>query len=123
MRKKLTPRARDLRNDPAEAEKYLWSILRVEGMGVKFRRQAVIGKYIVDFVCYEKKLVIEVDGGQHCQDQHDARRDEWLRIQGFEVMRFWNNDVLGNLDGVYEKIEDYLKSPHPVPPHQGAGIK
>ena len=65
MKKKLTLRAKDLRNDPTEAEKYLWSILRAESMGVKFRRQAVIGKYIVDFVCYEKKLVIEVDGGHH----------------------------------------------------------
>lgn len=102
------------------AEKQLWSILRSEGMGVKFRRQAVIGRYIVDFVCYEKKLVIEVDGGQHYQSQKDIRRDQWLKTQGFEVIRFWNNDVLGNLDGVYQKIAEYL-APLPDPPHGGGG--
>jgi very-short-patch-repair endonuclease len=92
-------------------------------MGVKFRRQAVIGRYIVDFVCFEKRLVIEVDGGQHNQSRHDDRRDEWLKIQGFEVLRFWNNEVLGNLDGVYQRIEEYLeKSPLPDPPHKGEGI-
>ena len=82
-------------------------------MGVKFRRQAVIGRYIVDFACYAKKLVIEVDGGQHNHSQADNSRDEWLKSQGFEVMRFWNHEVLGNLEGVFEKIENYLKLKHP----------
>ena len=111
MKKALTPTAQELRNNPTQAEKQLWAILRSEGMGVKFRRQAVIGRYVVDFVCYERKLVIEVDGGQHCQNQKDVRRDAWLKIEGFQVLRFWNNEVLGNLDGVYQKIEDVLKSP------------
>ena len=120
MRKELTPMARGLRHDPTEAEKHLWSILRLKALGVKFRRQALIGRYIVDFVCFERKLVIEVDGGQHHQSQKDVRRDEWLKTQGFKVMRFWNNDVLVNLEGVYQKIEEYL-SPLPNPPHRGGG--
>jgi very-short-patch-repair endonuclease len=122
MRKRLTPIARDLRNDPTEAEKHLWHILRSKSMGFKFRRQAVIGLYVVDFVCYEKKLVIEVDGGQHCQNQKDIIRDEWLKGEGFTVVRFWNNEVLENLDGVFEKIEEYL-APLPFPPHKGEGDK
>ncbi len=121
MRKALTPAARRLRSDPTEAERHLWHVLRVKSLGVKFRRQAVIGRYIVDFVCFEKKLVIEVDGGQHAQSQIDILRDEWLRGQGFEILRFWNNDVLANLDGVFQEIEERLKSPLPNPPHEGEG--
>lgn len=71
LRKALTPIARRLRSDPTEAEKHLWLVLRVRSLGVKFRRQAIIGQYIVDFVCFEKKLVIEVDGGEHCENQRD----------------------------------------------------
>ena len=122
MKKELTPRAQELRNYPTEAEKHLWSILRHKDMGVKFRRQAVIGRYIVDFVCYEKKLVIEVDGGQHDQSRKDALRDKWLRIQGFKVIRFWNNDVLDNLDGVYQTIEGHLNPPSPSLPTEGEGF-
>ena len=122
LKKELTPRAQELRNDPTEAEKYLWAALRYKGMGVKFRRQAVIGRYIVDFVCYEKKLVIEVDGGQHNQSRKDAIRDKWLKTQGFQVLRYWNNDVLGNLDGVCQDIEGHLNPPSLVPPHKGEGI-
>lgn len=117
-RRSLTPMAQQLRNNPTEAEKYLWHILRGKRMGVKFRRQVVIGRYIVDFVCFEKKLVIEVDGGQHNQNQKDVQRDGWLKSQGFEVVRFWNNDVLGNLDGVFEILNERLNSPTP-PPHPG----
>ena len=91
-------------------------------MGAKFRRQAVIGRYIVDFVCYERRMVIEVDGGQHYENQRDVRRDAWLKAEGFQALRFWNNEVLGNLDGVYQKIEDVLKAPLPVPPHGGGGL-
>ena len=122
MRKALTPVARKLRNDPTEAEKHLWCVLRSRNLGVKFRRQAIIGPYIVDFVCFERKLVIEVDGGQHAQSWKDILRDEWLSKQGFEVVRFWNQDVLENLDGVFEKIEEHLRSPLPNPPHKGEGI-
>jgi very-short-patch-repair endonuclease len=119
VKKSLTPVARSLRNDPTEAEKHLWHLLRCRQFGFKFRRQAVIGQYIVDFVCYEKKLVIEADGGQHSQNQKDILRDEWLRRQGFTVLRFWNNDVLGNLEGVYQKIEEVLKTPSQSLPTRG----
>ena len=73
--------------------------------GIKFRRQQPIGDYIVDFVSYEKRLVIEVDGGQHAtQESSDRKRDLWLKEQGFKTLRFWDNEVLTNIDGVLEKI-------------------
>ncbi len=87
-----------------ESEKLLWSKLRNRRIGVKFRRQQPIGKYIVDFVSFEKKLVIEVDGGQHMDSFADQKRDLYLRDAGFEVLRLWNNEVLGNIDGVLEII-------------------
>jgi len=121
LRKALTPVARRLRNDPTEAEKHLWQVFRLKSFGIKFRRQAVIGQYIVDFVCFERKLVVEVDGGQHADNSQDNERDQWLKNQGFEVLRFWNNDVLGNLEGVFEKIEECLKPPSLNPsPHSCA---
>ena len=123
LKKDLTPRAQELRNEPTLAEKHLWAVLRFKGMGVKFRRQAVIGRYIVDFVCYEKKLIIEVDGGQHNQNRKDVIRDKWLKTQGFKVISFWNYDVLSNLDGVYQNIEGHLKPPSPSLPTEGEGIK
>ncbi len=119
MRKELTPVARELRNEPTEAEKHLWQVLRFKNVGFKFRRQAVIDRYIVDFVCFEKKLIIEVDGGQHAQSQKDVIRDKWFNNQGFQVLRFWNNDILENLDGVYERIEEHLKSPSLTLPTRG----
>ena len=119
MRKALTPVARKLRNNPTEAEKHLWCVLRSRNLGVKFRRQAIIGPYIVDFVCFERKLVIEVDGGQHDQSWRDILRDEWLRGQGFEILRFWNNDVFANLEGVFQEIEERLKSPSLSLPTRG----
>jgi len=85
LNKNLTHIARKLRHEPTEAEKYLWQSLRFRGRDVKFRRQAVIGRYIVDFVCFAKKMVVEVDGGQHCQNHQDIARDEWLNSQGFKV--------------------------------------
>lgn len=115
----LTSAARRLRSNSTEAEKRLWQALRSEGLGVKFRRQAAIGPYIVDFVCFEKKLVVEVDGGQHCQSQSDSVRDEWFSSQGFVALRFWNNDVLENLDGVAQKIKERLNSPSLSLPTRG----
>jgi very-short-patch-repair endonuclease len=119
MKKALTPVARRLRSQPTEAERHLWHVLRYKSLGVKFRRQAVIGRYIVDFVCFERRLIIEVDGGQHSQDRKDIFRDDWLRSRGFVVLRFWNNEVLGNLDGVFNRIEDHLKSPSLALPTRG----
>ena len=110
-------RARKLRSNLTDAESYLWRHLRFRQIaGHKFRRQRPIGPYIVDFVCLEKKVVIEVDGGQHAQTQTlDDTRDKWLRSQGYVVLRFWNNEVLSNLDGVLQVIDSSLKSPHPDP--------
>jgi len=76
-------------------------------MDVKFRRQVPIGRYIVDFVSFERRLIVEVDGGQH-GGKCDAERDKWLRSQGFRVLRFWNNEVLGNINGVLEVIRKEL---------------
>ena len=123
MKRASTLTAKKLRNDLTEAEKHLWYVLRLKNLGVKFRRQAVIGQYIVDFVCFEKKLIIEVDGGHHMNDQYDVVRDQWLSVQGFEVLRFWNNDVLMNRDGVLQKIVEHLNAPLPNPPHGGGGNK
>lgn len=109
MKDQKTILSRKLRNNLTEAEKYLWYVLRAENLGFKFRRQEPIGNYIVDFVCYEKKLIIELDGGQHYQSADDKARDVWLKSQGFKVLRFWNNEVLENRDGVVSKISKYLK--------------
>jgi len=95
--------AKKLRKSLTEAERLLWSYLRNRQLGVKFRRQEPIGRYIVDFVCFEKRLVVEVDGGQH-GGSYDDERDRWLNMQGFRVLRFWNNEVLKNIEGVLEVI-------------------
>jgi len=87
-----------------DAEFKLWKHLRNKQLGVKFRRQSTIGNYIVDFVSFESKLVIEIDGGQHARSNDDKSREKWLTSQGFKVLRFWNNDVLRNIQGVLEKI-------------------
>jgi len=103
--------ARRLRGNPTEAEKRLWSRLRRRQLdGFYIRRQAAIGKYVVDFVCFEPKLVVEVDGGQHLElAARDAQRTAWLETQGYQVIRFWNNDVLENTDGVVETILENLR--------------
>ncbi|MBM4298225.1 MAG: endonuclease domain-containing protein [Deltaproteobacteria bacterium] len=99
-------RARALRQNATEVEKLLWRRLRMWQVdGYKFRRQQPIGNYIVDFVCLEKRLIVELDGGQHAeQSEYDSERDKWLCEQGFTVLRFWNNDVLDSIDAVAEKI-------------------
>ncbi len=98
-------KARALRINMTDAERALWRKLRNKGLGVKFRRQEPIGDYIVDFVCYEKRIVIELDGGQHIGSLEDIERDNWLKGRGFKVLRFWSNDVLRNIDGVIKRIE------------------
>ncbi|MBV6452185.1 MAG: hypothetical protein MHPDNHAH_02939 [Anaerolineales bacterium] len=90
-----------LRKDPTPAERKLWAALRNDQLGVNFRRQHAIGKYIPDFVCIEKKLIIELDGGQHLEQQeYDEERTKYLNSLGYKVIRFWNNDVIKNLDSV-----------------------
>ena len=79
----------------------------------KFRRQVVIAPYIADFVCFDRKLIIEADGFQHAESDYDTRRDAYLRGQGFAVLRFWNNDILNNAQGVFEAIASALSDPHP----------
>ena len=114
--------AKQLRSNMTDAEKLLWYRLRAHRfIRAKFKRQQPLGNYIVDFVCFEAKLVIEVDGGQHFDNTQDMQRDEWLRGQGFEVMRFWNNEVLGQTESVMEKILQVLTpSPQPLS-HEGRG--
>ncbi len=112
--------ARQLRKNLTDAEKILWKGLRSKQINnYKFRRQSPIGKYIVDFVCFEKKLIIELDGGQHSEQvNYDQERSQWLESQGFQVLRFWNNDVLKNTNSILEQITKLLP-PHLSPPPQG----
>jgi very-short-patch-repair endonuclease len=119
-------RARQLRRNPTDAERLLWRKLRFWQVdGLKFRRQQPLGPYIVDFVCLEKRLVIEVDGGQHAENaNYDTECDAWLRAQDFVVLRFWNNDVLKNIDSVVEQVIKTLKStPYLNPSPQGGRRK
>jgi len=105
-------RARQLRRNSTKAEAKLWSILRNRTLeNFKFRRQQSLGPFIVDFVCFEERLILEVDGGQHADAAaKDAQRTKWLEEQNFRVLRFWNNDVLGNPEGVAEQITEALRS-------------
>ena len=105
-RKELISRARRLRRQATDAERLLWYRLRRGQLGVKFRRQAPIGPY-VDFVCFQRRLVIELDGGQHrppAKRAYDARRSWWLQTQGFRVLRFWDSEVLTDIEGVLNRI-------------------
>lgn len=114
--------ARVLRKNPTESERTLWKHLRLRQLeGWKFRRQHPLGPYIVDFVCLEKRLVIELDGGQHSeQTLYDTERTAWLETQGFQVLRFWNNQVLQETEVVKEVILEALRtSPHLNPPPKG----
>ena len=123
MTNRTTAIAKNLRRRSTEAEKLLWNHLRAKQMhGLRFRRQEPIGRYIVDFLCYEVRMVIEVDGGQHCAAKaRDNERDDWLKNQGFNVLRFWDNAVLTNIEGVLEVIRK-ITSPSPNPSHQGRGV-
>ena len=98
-----------------DAERKLWKHLRNKQLnGWRFRRQHPIGNYIADFVCIECKLVIEVDGGQHAKQQsYDAKRDEYIKEQGYSVMRFWNNDVMNNIDGIVQMILETQEQTRP----------
>ncbi|MGD9162404.1 MAG: DUF559 domain-containing protein, partial [Desulfobacteraceae bacterium] len=108
--KNLTRTARVLRRNSTDAERKLWYDIRARQLdGFKFRRQQQLGGYIVDFVCFEKSLIIELDGGQHAINREkDIERDSWLKKEGFHVLRFWNNDVLSNDEGVLSEIRKYL---------------
>ena len=116
---------RALRRNMTDAERKLWQYLRGNQLGVKFRRQHPFENYILDFVCLPLGLVIEVDGGQHMeQAEHDAKRTAMLEGAGFRVFRFWNNQVLNELDAVLEAIRvDIENHPHPNLPPEGEGVK
>lgn len=110
-------KARELRKNSTDAEKKLWNHLRLRQLGgYKFRRQHPLGPYIVDFICLEKRLLIEVDGGQHSERvDYDKERTAWLEAQGFRVLRFWNNEILNEIDVVKEVIAEAL-APTLIPP-------
>ncbi len=105
----LRQRARNLRKNSTDAERHLWYYLRAGRLGFKFKRQVPIGVYIVDFVCLEKRLVIELDGGQHMGHQiYDTKRTDWLMTNGFKVLRFWNQDVFEKTSSVLDVIMSAL---------------
>ncbi len=122
-------RAKQLRTNMTDAERKLWQKLRARQLeGAYFRRQCPIGRYIVDFVCHDARLIVELDGGQHNTpviSDRDRLRDRWLEGQGYTVLRFWNNDVMSNMDGVCQRILEHLRKagspPSYPPPIKGRG--
>ena len=116
----LTHLARKLRKNSTDAERVLWKYLRGKKFyNLKFRRQEQIGDYIVDFVCYERKIIIELDGGHHNQidtKNNDKIRQDWLVTQGFTVIRFWNSEVINNIKAVLQIIKKKTFPPlNPLP--------
>jgi very-short-patch-repair endonuclease len=120
--------SRALRTSSTDAERKLWHHLRASQLGgARFRRQHPVGIYVLDFACVQQGLAVELDGGQHADDVvRDARRTAWLEAQGWRVLRFWNNDVMGNVEGVLSVIAQALNAgsrPPPQPsPCQGEGV-
>ena len=117
----IKKRARGLRGNMTDAEQVLWRELRKYRLGWRFRRQFPIPPYIVDFACVEARLIIEADGGQHARPGEHELRDRELRRQGWRILRFWNNDILANRQGVLRTIAETLgppreANPHPSPP-------
>ncbi len=118
--------SRTLRKNMTNAERKLGYAVRDRRLGdYKFRRQVPVGMYILDIACFEFMLAIEIDGGQHCENQADEKRTHWLEAHGWHVMRFWNNEVLQNIDGVKQTILNYLAefesiTPSPAQP-EGLG--
>ncbi len=105
-----TGRARDLRQNETDAEYRLWIEVRNRRLnGYKFARQIPLGPYFVDFICREQNLIVELDGSQHAESEHDARRTEWLNAQGYSVLRFWNDEILRERRAVLETILSVLE--------------
>ena len=123
-RRDLRSLSKRLRTTQTDAERRLWSMLRANRLaGWKFKRQEQIGEFIVDFVCFRARLIVEADGSQHAESPEDIKRDAYLMSQGFRVMRFWNNDILTNSDGVATAILAALETPLPNPsPARGEGL-
>jgi very-short-patch-repair endonuclease len=118
-------KARQLRRNRTAAERRLWRQLReLKQAGFKFRQQVPIDPFIVDFACLSRRLIVEVDGGAHSTDREvarDARRERYLKAQGFQVLRVWNSDVRENISGVMDTIVGVLDTPTPDPSPQGGG--
>ena len=112
--------AKHLRQNMTDCEHSLWKHLRAHRLdGEKFRRQHPIGPYVVDFVHFGARLIVEADGGHHNDAPRDEKRDAWLRGQGFKILRFWNNEIAGNLEGVLtvilSELNGHTLSPAPLP--------
>jgi very-short-patch-repair endonuclease len=122
---KVRDRSRALRRDQTEVERRLWSRLRARQLcDTKFRRQHPIGPFIVDFSCVERRLVIELDGGQHAaQIEADHKRSAFLARGGYRVLRFWDNEVMEDIEAVLERIAAVLSDPHPSPLPDRARVK
>jgi very-short-patch-repair endonuclease len=122
---KLRVRSRALRRNMTDAERIVWYGVRAHRLnGASFRRQAPIGPFIVDFVCHDARVIVEIDGGQHFEDAHekrDARRDRVLTSKGYRVLRFSNLDVMGNRSGVLEAIANAVLGASPSPPSPASG--
>ena len=103
VKRQISPHAAPLRRYATDAERLLWSRLRGRRLGWKFRFQHSIGAFVADFVCLERRLIVEADGGQH-NPQVDRDRSAYLRRKGFRIVRFWNHDILQNIDGVLETL-------------------
>ena len=120
MPNRLISLAKDLRKRTTDTEQLLWQCLRAKHFeGLKFRRQQPIGPYIVDFVCLEKKIIVELDGGQHAlpeEMRNDKKRDQWFEGQGYKVLRLWDNEMLSNIRGVLEVIWVNCSSHPPLDP-------
>jgi very-short-patch-repair endonuclease len=113
----MRSRARTLRGNLTDAEQALWRELRQRQLGWRFRRQFPVPPYVVDFACVKARLIVEADGGQHALSNRDKKRDAKLIAQGWRILRFWNNDILGNRVGVLQTIAEALgPNPHPNPP-------
>jgi very-short-patch-repair endonuclease len=118
---RLLDNAKSLRRTQTKEEQKLWCHLRAHRfIGRKFKRQKPLGQYVVDFVCLEEQLIIELDGGHHAENvEYDHKRDSWLRSEGFTVLRFWNNELMNEMEGVLERIRLELShetfSPSPSP--------
>jgi len=127
--KEQIEKSRDLRKNMTPQERKLWYIIKNrQFFGYRFRRQFPLGQYIVDFICRAKKIIIEIDGGQHNEIkniQYDNKRTEYLISEGYKVIRFWNNDIDKNMGGVYNKLKEVFEigenitPPQPSPSREG----
>ena len=118
----LRERAKQMRSEPTPAEHRLWQLLRAKRLaGFKFKRQLQIDGSIVDFVCLSQRLIVEADGGQHNESKYDEKRDAYLKAQGFRILRFWNDDIFNNEEGVLTSILNALEHPSPQPLSRSRG--